>query len=100
MVTLDVVEAWRQQAIEEGKQRGLEEGKQRGIERERALVLRLLRRRFGAHMTAEIERQMSAASLDQLEAWAERAVSGASLAELLADASAAAGWLARAGLGL
>jgi hypothetical protein len=77
MATQDIVEAWRQKAIEEGEQQGVQRGK-------RELLLHLLRLRFGAQVTAEVEHRMSVASVDQLEAWAERAMTGASLAELLA----------------
>ena len=67
-----------QQGIERGIQRGIEQG-------ERAVLLRLLRQRFGSQMDAETERRMATASTDQLAAWVERALSTATLAELLAD---------------
>ena len=73
MSTQDIVEIWRQEAIQEGVKQG-----------ERKLLLRLLRRRFGAEVDGETERHVAAASAEQIEIWAERALSAATLAELLA----------------
>ena len=57
MTTQDIVETWRQKAIEEGEKRGLEKGEKRGLEkgvkqereegRARALI-ELCELRFGA----------------------------------------------------
>ncbi len=77
MNTQDIVETWRQQAIEEAVKQG--------VERERKLLLRLLRRRFGAEVDGEIERHVAAAPVELIEIWAERVLSAATLAELLAD---------------
>ena len=89
MNTQDVVETWREEAIQEGVKQGLERGLERGLEqglaRERKLLLRLLRRRFGDQVDSETERRLEAASADQIEVWAERVLSAATLAELLAD---------------
>jgi hypothetical protein len=81
MNTQDIVETWRREAIQEGVQQGL----QQGLERERKLLLRLLRRRFGAEVDCETERRVAAAPAEQVEVWAERVLSAATLAELLAD---------------
>jgi hypothetical protein len=81
MSTHDIVEVWRQEAIQEGVKQGLEQG----IERERKLLVRLLRRRFGAEVDGETERRVAVASAEQIEIWAERVLSAATLAELLAD---------------
>jgi hypothetical protein len=70
MNTQDIVETWRREAIQEG---------------ERKLLLRLLQRRFGAEVDGETERRLAAASTRQIEDWAERVLSAATLAELLAD---------------
>jgi hypothetical protein len=89
MNTEDIVETWRREAIQEGVQQGLEQGVQQGleqgVERERKLLLRLLRRRFGGAVDGETERRVAAASAEQIEVWAERVLSAATLAELLAD---------------
>jgi hypothetical protein len=77
MDTQDIVDAWRREAVQEGLQQGLE--------RERKLLLRLLRRRFGAEVDSETERRVAVASSEQVEVWAERVLSAATLAELLAD---------------
>jgi len=77
MDTQDIVENWRREAVQEGLQQGLE--------RERKLLLRLLRRRFGAEVDGETECRVAAASAEQVEVWAERVLSAATLAELLAD---------------
>ena len=81
MDTQDIVEIWRREAIQEGVKQGLEQG----LERERMLLLRLLRRRFGADMNGTTEQRIRAASAEQVEVWAERVLSAATLAELLAD---------------
>jgi hypothetical protein len=70
MNTQDIVENWRREAMKEG---------------ERKLVLRQLRRRFGAEVDGEIERRVAAAPAEQIEVWAERVLSASTLAELLAD---------------
>jgi hypothetical protein len=77
MNTQDIVEAWRREAVQEGLEQGLD--------RERKLLLRLLRRRFGAEVDGETERRVAAASADEVEIWAERVLSAGTLAELLAD---------------
>jgi hypothetical protein len=121
MYTQDIVESWRQMAVQEGvvqglkqgieqglkhgleqgleqgvKQgleqgvkQGLEEGLQQGLaqglERERKLLLRLLRRRFGNQVDGGTERRVEAASAEQIEVWIDRVLFAATLAELLAD---------------
>ncbi|HEY0991577.1 MAG TPA: DUF4351 domain-containing protein [Kofleriaceae bacterium] len=74
MNTQDIVETWRREVIQEGLEQG-----------ERKLLLRLLRRRFGAAVDGETERRVATASAEQVEVWAERVLSAATLAELLAD---------------
>jgi hypothetical protein len=74
MNTQDIVETWRREAIQEGLERG-----------ERKVLLRQLRRRFGAEVDGEIERRVAAAPPEQLEVWAERVLSAATLTEVLAD---------------
>ena len=105
MSTHDIVENWRQEAIQEGVKQGRELGVELGrelgvelgrelgvklgleqsLERERQLMLRLLRRRFGASVDGEVERRVAAASAEQIEVWIERVLSAGSIAELLAD---------------
>jgi hypothetical protein len=78
MDTQDIVEAWRQEAIQEGERAGFQQG-------ERAVLLRQLRRRFGTSVDSAIELRVAAASTEQLELWAERVLTAATLAELFAD---------------
>jgi len=74
-----------QQGLQEGMQQGLQEGMQQGIQQgERALLLRLLRKRFGGQVDHDTERRVEAASVEQIDAWAERVFSASTLAELLA----------------
>ncbi len=82
MTTQDIVETWRREAIQEGVEQGVKQGLEQG---ERKLLLRQLRRRFGAAVDGEIERRVGTASVEQVEIWAERVLSAATLAELLAD---------------
>jgi hypothetical protein len=70
MNTQDIVETWRREAIQQG---------------ERKVLLRQLRRRFGAEVDGEMERRVAAAPAEQVEVWTERVLSAATLAELLAD---------------
>ena len=86
MDTHDIVEAWRREAIQEGVKQGLEQGVKQGLEQgERKLLLRMLRRRFGAEIDRDAELRVAAAAAEQVELWAERVLSAATLAELLAD---------------
>jgi hypothetical protein len=70
MNTQDIVETWRREAMKEG---------------ERKLLLRQLRRRFGAEVDGETERRVAAAPAEQVEVWADRVLSASTLAEVLAD---------------
>lgn len=70
MNTQDIVETWRREAIQEG---------------ERKLLLRLLRRRLRTQVDAEAEVRVAAAPTAQIDVWAERVLSAATLPELLAD---------------
>jgi hypothetical protein len=79
MSTQDIVEIWRQEAIQEGVRQGVKEGLEQG---ERKLLLRQLRRRFGKQVDGEIERRLEGASAEQIEVWAERVLSARTLAEL------------------
>ena len=74
MNTQDIVETWRRAAIQEGLEQG-----------ERKLLLRLLRRRFGAGVDGDVERRVAVAPTEQIEVWAERVLSASTLADLLAD---------------
>jgi hypothetical protein len=90
MTTQDIVETWRREAIQEGVEQGVKQGLEQGVKQgleqgERKLLLRQLRRRFGAEVDGEIERRVAVAPAEQVEVWAERVLSAATLAELLAD---------------
>jgi predicted transposase/invertase (TIGR01784 family) len=75
-----------QQIREEGRQEGRQEGRREGRrEGECAVLLRQLRRRFGDAVNADIEQRVATASIEQIDTWAERVLSAATLAELLAD---------------
>ena len=67
-----------QQLIEQGRREGRREG-------ECALLLRQLRRRFGDAVNADLEQRIATASIEQIDTWAERVLSAATLTELLAD---------------
>jgi hypothetical protein len=70
MHTQDIVETWRREARREGKSE---------------LLLRQLRQRFGDEVDAKVEQRVAQASTEQIEIWAGRVLSAATLAELLAD---------------
>jgi flagellar biosynthesis/type III secretory pathway protein FliH len=71
-----------EQGIQQGRQQGIEQGRQQG---ESAVLLRLVRQRFGDAVDPQIERRIAAASIEQLDTWTARVLSAATLAELLAD---------------
>jgi Domain of unknown function (DUF4351) len=68
----------RQEGIEQGHQEGRREG-------ECAVLLRLLRRRFGNAVDTAIEQRVATASIEQIYTWTERVLSAATLTELLSD---------------
>jgi hypothetical protein len=74
MRTYPAVEAWHRKAVQEGMEQG-----------ERKVLLRQLRRRFGAEVDGEIERRVAAARAEQIEIWSDRVLSASTLAEVLAD---------------
>jgi hypothetical protein len=69
-IMMTIAEHFREQGIQEG---------------ERRLLLRQLRKRFGAQVNADTEHRIAAASPDQITLWADRVLSAVTLAELLAD---------------
>jgi uncharacterized protein DUF4351 len=64
------------------RQEGIEQGRREG---ECAVLLRLLRRRFGTAVNAEVEQRLAMASIEQIDTWTERVLSAATLSDLLAD---------------
>ena len=67
-------------------ERLIQQGEDRGIQKgERALLLRQLRKRFGAQVDTAIEQRLATAPPEQIATWAERVLSDTTLAELLAD---------------
>jgi hypothetical protein len=48
-----------------------------------AALLRLLRQRFGREVDAGVEQRLAAAPIEQIEAWTDRVLSAASLADVL-----------------
>jgi hypothetical protein len=75
-----------QRGIQEGIHQGIHQGIKEGIQQgERALLLRLLRKRFGTQVDADTERRVEAASAEQIAAWAEGLLSATTLADLLAS---------------
>jgi predicted transposase YdaD len=82
----DILAKGRQEGLEKGLEQGLEQGGQREAA---ALVLRLLRRRFGA-VSGDLERTIRALATAELEDLAEALLAFASPADLTA-------WLADRG---
>jgi hypothetical protein len=78
MQTQDIVETWRQEAIQEGLQQGIQQG-------ERAVLLRQLRQRFGDAVDAHVEQRIATAPIEQIDLWTVRILSAATLAEVFAD---------------
>jgi predicted transposase/invertase (TIGR01784 family) len=79
---MQIVTSWMEQGIAEGRTEGIAEGEQRGrTEGERSLVLRLLVRRVGT-LPANVEAQVQALALPQLEALGEALLDFAGLGDL------------------
>jgi len=74
----DTIMTAGERLIQQGEERGIQKG-------ERALLLRQLRKRFGHHVDTDVEQRVATASAEQIAIWAERVLSAATLAELLAD---------------
>jgi hypothetical protein len=68
--------------IEQGRQQGLEQGRQQGFQE---VLLQLLRQRFGDQVDSVVERRVMEAPLEQVQAWAKRLLSAATLGELFAN---------------
>ena len=84
------IERGMQRGIERGMQRGIEQGMQQGIERgvrrgrvdgERAVLERLLLRRFGS-LSPEVAARLGGASAPELETWAEKVLDADTLDEV------------------
>ena len=76
----------REEGVQQGMQRGMEQGMQRGMEQgrvegERAVLERLLRRRFG-RLPPATARRLDRASPADLEAWAENVLDAGTLDEV------------------
>jgi predicted transposase YdaD len=81
-----LIEQGKELGIQQGKELGIQQGKELGIQQgERALLLRLLRKRFGNAVDADVERRVEAATTEQIATWAERVLSATTLTELLAS---------------
>ena len=78
MQTQDIVEIWRQEAIQEGVKQGIQQG-------ECAVLLRLLRQRFGDAVDADVEQRVATAPIEQINLWTMRILSATTLAEVFAD---------------
>ncbi len=76
--TKDTIMTAGERLIQQGEDRGIQKG-------ERALLLRLLRKRFGHHVGTDVEQRVATASPEQIALVAERVLSATTLPELLAD---------------
>jgi hypothetical protein len=63
-------------------QRYIEQGRREG---ESAVLLRLVRQRFGDAVDTHVERRIATAPIERLDTWTARILSAATLTELLAD---------------
>ena len=82
----DTIMTAGERLIQQGEERGMQKGIQQGVQQgERAVLLRLLRQRFGNQVDSDIEGRLATASPQQIATWVERVLSAATLTELLAD---------------
>lgn len=77
-------EQWKQEGMELGMEQGREQGMKQGVVKgvhigEVRLLRLVLQRRFGADLPKWVEERLDAASVEQLEAWTERALEVKSL---------------------
>jgi hypothetical protein len=68
--------------IERGRKQGRDEG---NAERGRAMLLKLLRSRFGMTLPEAVVARVNVADTSQLDAWFDRGLTAATLAEVLGD---------------
>ena len=74
-----VISRAREEGIQQGKQQGMKEGMEQGrVEGERAVLERLLRRRFGL-LSPEVAEKLGQASVADLESWAEKVLEAPTL---------------------
>ena len=72
----------REEGRQLGRQEGVELGRQEGVELgQRAMLLRLLRAKFGQLSPEDVAR-VETADLELLESWAENILSAATLADV------------------
>ena len=70
---------WERKGRREGRKEGREEGRQQG---ERAVLLRQMRRRFGAALPRPVEQRIYALSLGELDSLAEALLDFATVEDL------------------
>jgi len=76
------IEGWFDEAERKGLEQGLKKGLEQGLEKgERMALRRLLDKRFGS-LPEAIEAHLDTASLEQIEAWFDKAIDAASLDEV------------------
>lgn len=74
-----------QRLIEKGRKQGREEGREEGsLLGQRALLNQMLDRRFGA-LPPEVAERLAAATHDDLDRWADRFVTAATLDDVFTD---------------
>ncbi|MBK7003098.1 MAG: DUF4351 domain-containing protein [Rhodoferax sp.] len=83
------VESWTQQWLQQGIQQGMQQGKREGkleakLEAEADMLRRLLTRRFGP-LPPEVQTQINAASVQQIEAWFDRSVDASDLVQVFSS---------------
>jgi predicted transposase YdaD len=75
----DAMQSFYDMVVQEGFDKGLDDGLEKGIEKgQRAMLLRLLGKRFGA-VPEQIAARVTAAAPSELERWADRLLDAASL---------------------
>ena len=67
-----------QALFEQGREQGIQQGA-------KAILLRLLRQRFGDAVNADVEQCIATASMEQIDTWCLRMLSAATLGELFAS---------------
>jgi predicted transposase YdaD len=81
-------EQWKAEGLAEGMQKGMQQGMQQGMQKgmhdgKAELLASLIRRKFGEAAVAGLREQLKAASLEQLDRWAERVLTAESAEDVI-----------------
>jgi flagellar biosynthesis/type III secretory pathway protein FliH len=81
---MQITTSWMRQGLEQGIAQGLERGLKQGIEREKVLIIRLLKRKFGDEgINVDLEARIMALKIDVIERLGEEILDFSSVEDLV-----------------